>query len=70
MWFFKKNKISEDILKKLNERDRFKRYTFLVIACFLLAFAFNIFFSPYNLVTGGISGIAIVIDNVFGISTS
>lgn len=70
MWFFKKNKISEDILKKLNERDRFKRYTFLVIGCFLLAFAFNIFFSPYNLVTGGISGIAIVIDNVFGISTS
>ena len=70
MWFFKKNKISEDILKKLNERDRFKRYTFLVIGCFLLAFAFNVFFSPYNLVTGGISGIAIVIDNVFGISTS
>lgn len=70
MWFFKNNKISEDILKKLNERDRFKRYTFLVIGCFLLAFAFNIFFSPYNLVTGGISGIAIVLDNVFGISTS
>lgn len=70
MWFFKKNKISEDILKKLNERDRFKRYTFLVIGCFLLAFAFNIFFSPYNIVTGGISGIAIVIENVFGISTS
>lgn len=70
MWFFKKNKISEDILKKLKEKDRFKRYTFLVIGCFLLAFAFNIFFSPYNIVTGGISGIAIVIENVFGISTS
>ena len=70
MLFFKKSKISESILKKLNKKDRFKRYTFLVIGCFLLAFAFNLFFAPYNLVTGGISGIAIVIENVFGISTS
>ena len=70
MLFFKKNKISEDILKKLNERDRFKRYTFLIIGCFLLAFAFNIFFSPYNIVTGGISGIAILLENIFGISES
>lgn len=70
MLFFKKSKISESILKKLNKKDRVKRYTFLVIGCFLLAFAFNLFFAPYNLVTGGISGIAIVIENVFGISTS
>ena len=71
MLFFKKNKIiNEEILKKLNKIDRFKIYTFLVIGCFLLAFAFNIFFSPHNIVTGGISGIAIVIQNVFGISTS
>ena len=70
MLFLKKNKISEDILKKLNERDRFKRYTFLIIGCFLLAFAFNVFFSPYNVVTGGISGIAILLENIFGISES
>lgn len=71
MLFFNKPKlITTDILKKLNERDRFKRYTFLIIGCFLLAFSFNVFFSPYNLVTGGVSGLAIVINNVFGIPTS
>ena len=70
MLFFKKSKISESILKKLNKKDRFKRYTFLVIGCFLLAFAFNLFFAPYNLVTGGISGIAILLENIFGISES
>ena len=70
MMFFKKNKISENILNKLNEKDRFKRYTFLVVGCFLLAFAFNVFFSPYNIVTGGISGIAILLENIFGISES
>ena len=69
-FFNKKSKISEDILKVLNERNRFKRYSFLTIGCFLLAFAFNVFYSPNNLVTGGVSGISIVVNNVFGISTS
>lgn len=70
MLFFKKKKISDEILKTITKKDRIKRYSFLVIGCFFLAFAFNVFFSPNNLVTGGISGIAIVINNVFGISTS
>ena len=70
LFFKKKNKISEDILKILNERNRFKRYSFLVIGCFLVAFAFNVFFSPNNLVTGGVSGLSIVINNITGMSTS
>lgn len=70
MLFFKKNQKSEEILKIINEKDRFKRYSFLIVGCFLLAFGFNVFFEPYNLVTGGISGVAIVIDNLFGISPS
>lgn len=64
-----KTNIAEDILKKINEKDRIKRYSFLIIGCFLLAFSFNVFFSPNNIVTGGISGISIVIKNIFGIST-
>lgn len=70
MLFFKKNKITNDILKRLNERDRFKRYFFLVIGCLLLAISFNLFFAPYNLVTGGVSGLSIIIENIFGISSS
>lgn len=69
---FKKNKISNissDILKKINKKDRIKRYFFLIVGCFLLAFAFNVFFSPNNLVTGGVSGIAIVVKNTLGIPT-
>ena len=70
MFGFKKNKISENIIKQINKKDRLKRYSFLVIGCFLLAFAFNVFFKPNNLVTGGISGVSIIVNNVFGISTS
>lgn len=70
MLFFKKKKIENDVLKKLNKKDRFKRYFFLVIGCFLLAVAFNLFFSPNNLVIGGVSGIAIVIEKTLGLSSS
>lgn len=66
--FFKKDKnIGEDILKKITEKDRVERYTFLVIGCFLLAFSFNVFYKPNDLVTGGISGISIVIEKSLGI---
>ena len=70
MFIFKKNKVSNDILKVITKRDRLKRYSFLIIGCFFLAFAFNVFYSSHNLVTGGISGISIVVNNLFGISTS
>ena len=70
MLFNKPKLITTDILKKINERDRIKRYTFLVIGCFLTAFAFNVFYSPNNLVTGGISGLSIVIENITGLPTT
>lgn len=70
MFFDKKRKLTTDILNVLNKKNRFKRYLFLLIGCFLLAFSFNVFFSPNNLVTGGVSGVAIIIDNLFGISKS
>ena len=66
MILFNKNE-TEDILNKLLEKDRVKRYLFLAIGTFLLALAFNVFFAPNNLVTGGVSGISIVINNIFGI---
>lgn len=67
---FKKKKINNEVLKTLNKKDRLKRYFFLMVGCFFTAFAFNVFFAPNNLVTGGVSGIAIVVKNIFGISTS
>ena len=70
MLFFKNNKITDSVLKILDKKNRFRKYLFLVIGCFLTAFAFNVFFSPNNLVTGGVSGISIIVNNVFGIPKS
>ena len=37
------NKLLDDIDKK----DLFRRYTLLIAGCFIVAFAFNIFFNQY-----------------------
>ena len=69
MWFFKK-KNTENILSKLYEKYRIKKYLYLLIGCFLLAVSFNLFFSPNNLVTGGISGLAIVVSKISSMTTT
>ena len=63
---FKERKIKKEVSRK----NTFSTYFFVTIGCFLTAFAFNVFFSPNNLVTGGVSGVSIIIKNLFGIPTS
>lgn len=58
------------LFEKIVNKKTIKSYMFLIIGCFLTTFAFNVFFLPNNIVTGGVSGLAIVIKNVFGISTT
>lgn len=57
-------------IKKEKETNVFVKYIYVIIGCFLTAFAFNVFFAPNNIVTGGVSGISIIVKNIFGISTT
>ena len=43
--------------------------TFLA-GCLLLSTAFNLFFLPYNIVYGGVSGVSIIVKNIFGLNPS
>ena len=70
MKIFKKELVRDNISDEVNRKERVKRYFFLIVGCFLLAVAFNMFFSPNNLVTGGVSGLGIVINKVTGLSTT
>lgn len=45
-----------------------KKYLFLFIGCLISALAFNIFFVPYDIVTGGVSGISIVVNHFITIN--
>ena len=67
--FLKKDKRDYNLLKKKKKIPVFN-YIYMVIGCFLTAFAFNVFFAPNNLVTGGVSGVSIIMKNVFEIPTS
>lgn len=69
MFFKKKDKVDE-IFQAIQNKNLFGRYLNLVIGCALLAFSFDVFFAPKDIVFGGVSGLSIVINKVFGIDKS
>lgn len=66
MNIFTRNRNSE-ILKAINSKSKVKRYIQFFIGCLISAIAFNIFLAPNNLVAGGVSGIAVVVNYLFKI---
>ena len=61
---FSKNK---DIKLPINKKNLVKRIIEFLLGCFVVAFAYNIFIAPNNLVPGGVSGIAVIINGIFNI---
>ncbi len=71
MFFEKKENINtEEIVKEVHKKDQRKRIVSLILGCFLLAIAFNVFFLPENIVYGGVSGISIITKELFHIDPS
>lgn len=54
------------ILERINEKARTKRMISFIIGSLILASAYNLFLAPNNLVAGGVSGIAIILNGMFG----
>lgn len=50
------------VIKGVNKKNIISRYFWLLIGCFIVAFAFNVFFLQYNLVCIGITGLSIVLQ--------
>lgn len=67
---FKKHDRVDEIFKKIQNKDLLERYLNLIIGCSLMAFSFNMFYAPNNIVTGGVSGTSIVINKIFSIDRS
>ena len=70
MFSIKKSEKLDDILNKVYSKNRLARYSNLIVGCFLMAISFNLFFLPLNIVHGGVSGISIVTERLFGIEPS
>ncbi len=51
-------------------KKNFKDYLYLLLGLFISAISFNLFLSPYNLVSGGVSGLSIIFYHLFHINES
>lgn len=68
---FKKSKINLDnVIDNVNNSHLFKRYLILIFALFLSSLSFNLFFYSAKIVTGGVSGVSIILDSLMNINPS
>ena len=68
--FFKKKISQENIIKNIHKKHRLRRYLQLLIGLLITSVAFNLFLLPNNIVFGGVSGISIIIKQIFGLEPS
>ena len=66
---FSKNKYLK-IAEAIDKKSYIKRVLEFMLGCLIVSLAYNIFIAPNNLVPGGVGGIAVILDNLFGISNS
>lgn len=62
--------VVNEIIEQLNTKDRTERCAIFIWGVMIYAIAFSIFFSPRNIVTGGSTGLSIILKDVFNIDTS
>ncbi len=63
-------KESHKVLINVYKHGKVKRYIEFIFGCFFVALAFNLFFSPNNIVAGGVSGFSLILKHFFGVSPS
>lgn len=55
----------------LNLKTKYsKRFLLFIIGIFLISIAYNVFITTNKLVPGGVGGIAVIVNNIFGIDNS
>jgi len=54
-------------MKDFFNKSELKNYLIIMVGITILAIGINVYYSPQHLVTGGISGLAIILDYVFSI---
>ena len=57
-------------LKEIEKKTKVKRYINLTLGCLLVAIAYNLFLASNDIVSGGIGGIAIILNELIGISNA
>ncbi len=58
------------VLESIRQKSKYKRFFKFVLGCFLVAIAYNLFLAPNNIVSGGVGGIAIILNKLFGLDNA
>lgn len=69
MKLFSKNKDLK-VLKEIYSKSNKIRYISFLLGCFISALSYNIFLAPNDLVAGGVSGLAIIVNHITNIENS
>lgn len=64
-----KEKIEENIIKKIYKKDRLKRYSTFLVGLFLVSVSFNLFLLPQNLIYG-VSGFGVILNKIYQLDPS
>lgn len=59
-----------ELIDKLNNKDRVFRIAIFIWGVLIYAISFSLFYSPNNIVSGGSTGLSLVVKEIFGIDTS
>lgn len=70
MKFFNKRIKSDDVLDIINKKNYWTRLPMMLLGMTLLAISFNIFYVPFKIVPGGVSGLSLIISSFTTISPS
>ena len=58
----------KELVDEVRSKNFWPRLLIMVVGVFILAVTYNLFFLKYELVTGGTSGLAIIMNKIFGIT--
>lgn len=61
---------ARQIIAEAEKKTRIKRYFNFVLGCLLVAIAYNLFLASNDIVSGGVGGVAIILNELFGLSNS
>lgn len=70
MSIFHKKENNINILATIEEKYKLRRYAEMIIGILIVAFAFNIFLLPNDIVFGGVSGLSIIVKDYLPIEPS
>lgn len=62
--------VISELVERLNNSDKLERCAIFIWGVLIYAIAFSIFFSPRNIVTGGSTGLSIILEDFLMISPS